>query len=56
MNRRLAEIEAALKSIRAQIPSVSVLTSYSLADYDDYVRHAAVVGEFQSRRVSRPMR
>ena len=47
MNRRLAEIEASLKSIRDQIPSVSLLTSYSLNDYDDYVHHAAALGEFR---------
>ena len=50
MNRRLAEIEASLKAIREQVPSVSLLTSYSLSDYDDYVRHAAAVGEFRRAR------
>ena len=50
MNRRLAEIETSLKSIRAQIPSVSLLTSYSLDDYDDYVCQTAVEGEFHRTR------
>ena len=50
LNRRLAQIEAVLSSIRAQVPSVSLLTSYSLGSYDDYVRHAAGVDELRRAR------
>ncbi len=50
VNRRLAEIEAALKTIRAQIPSISLLTSYSLQRYDDYVRHVGAVDAMRRAR------
>jgi GT2 family glycosyltransferase len=39
IHRRLAEIESALKAVRASVPSISVLTSYSLQEYDVYARH-----------------